>query len=294
MKYIILLIFLMKINLLLAQDNVITAGIYDTNMFYYDYNPDTVLPYGNYYIYSSSINIDLNFDSIADFEIYNLNADGNSGYQFKVTITPFNDNEVNYRRIDSIYYPNQDTTIYYHIPKPFNFGEEINDSYLYTSDVSYLYRHSSSSISGFSHEIFDWDNIGDKYLGIRMNINDTLYYGWVRLEISTGSSNGGSSEVTVMEYALSKSLQSGIFDNHYRKAIAVYPNPVKSDLNIDLPENINSGNITIIDLNGAIRRTIRISNSGFQTIHMSDLETGFYMIRVVSENNMYYSRIIKL
>lgn len=213
--------------------------------------------------------------------------------QYNVTITPYNDNEVNYHRIDSIYYTLWDSAIYYHIPRPIIFGEVINNSSFYTSSIGYIYRDSWSSLSGFSHEIFDWDNIGDRYLGIRMNISDTLYYGWIRLNISTGVTVGGASQVTVKEYALSKSLSAGIFGPYHSEKIKVYPNPLYTDLNILLPQHFNSGNILILDVNGATRRSKRILNSGLITINVSDFESGFYTLRIVGDSNMFYSKIIK-
>ena len=293
MKHLLLFIILLQINILYAQNSSITAGTYDSGMIYYNYNPDTVLPAGENGIYSCFIDIDLNFDSISDYKITNLNASGQNASNYQVEIVPYNDNEFSYHRIDSSYNYLLDTAYYYFVPSPVNYGEEINDSYLYTSAVSYLYMDRWSSISAYSNEIFDWDNIGPKYIAIRMNVDDTLYYGWIGIDISTKESQGGRSKVIVSEYALSKFLPSDISDKYYFQPIEIYPNPVTSDLNINLPKNFSSGNILILDVGGVIRRKIQVLNTGLVQISVSDLESGSYILRIGGNGQFYYKKIIK-
>ena len=276
----------MQLNILSAQDTSIVAGVYDSTLIYYNYEPDTILPFGEFPIYSSSLNIDLDFDNVTDFEIYNLNATGNYASQYLVRITPYNNNEINYYRIDSLYSILWDSMLYYHVPKPFEYGEEINDSSLYTTSIGYLYRYSYVDLQ-IPHSIDDWKGTGDRYLGIRMNINDTMFHGWIRLKISN---TGHRSKVTVMEYALSQNIESGIYNS---LSIQVYPNPVGADLNIHLPENCKSGNVLIININGVTCKSQRILNSGLITINISDFKSGLYILKILTDSNIYYSRIIK-
>jgi len=63
--------------------------------------------------------------------------------------------------------------------------------------------------------------------------------------------------------------------------LSVYPNPVSDRLNIDYKENIS--NLTVYDLSGRSVKSLTTNNST-NSIDVSDLKSGIYMLRIETEN----------
>ena len=73
---------------------------------------------------------------------------------------------------------------------------------------------------------------------------------------------------------------SGISETEVSQ-ISFYPNPVHSQLNISLPQNLSNGQIDIYNLIGSKVFSRSISNrENIKDIDLSGLETGIYMARI--------------
>ena len=124
-----------------------------------------------------------------------------------------------------------------------------------------------------------------------MNVNDTTVYGWIKLEFSTVNSYG---RLIIKEYALSKLFEpTAVHDITNNQKINLYPNPVGTTLNILLPDEKNSVDISILDIRGKIHFTQKTTNSGVIIINTEDLKSGLYIVKVTSDWKTYNSKIIK-
>jgi len=287
-RLITLIAILLYSSVLTAQDAGIIAGNHDSTMTYYDFIPDTILPYGEYPESNSSIDIDLNHDNIYDYRIESHSLQGMGGGIGNVKITPLNANEVNYYRTDSLNYGGD--LLYFNVTKPFEYGETINDSSLYTTSEAFLYYYYYfEEWEGFY--IADWCNQGDKYLGIRININDTIVYGWIRLKIKSG---WFGSEVTIMEYALTDYFEPSSIDiTEGDQEIRFYPNPVNNNLIIHIPDINQRANILIIDAVGKTCLYQRNVSTKLTTINTGALKKGLYILRVETGGKIYTRKLIK-
>lgn len=70
--------------------------------------------------------------------------------------------------------------------------------------------------------------------------------------------------------------------------LSIYPNPVNDILNIDLEGNIQS--ISVYSFQGKLIETCH----DIKTIDFSKFQNGTYIIKILSENNIYYKKIIKI
>jgi len=72
-------------------------------------------------------------------------------------------------------------------------------------------------------------------------------------------------------------------NNSNEQRISVYPNPVRSILNIDLRNIINeSGTIQILSMNGSLLKSNPISsNAGCQQVDVSNLAKGVYLCKII-------------
>ncbi len=282
----ILIIVVSAFNLK-AQNNQIIIGVYNSSMTYYDIEPDTVLPFGEYPDSEFQYAIDLNFDNKIDYTITNEGSEGLGGGIYGVWVVPADSNKVNYYRIDSVYAGN-DFYRHFHVTIPFEYGDTINKSYLFTSDIGYLYYHYwFDGWNGFT--IPEWRNLGDRYLGIRMKINDTLVYGWIRLEIET---DWGWPKTIIKDYALSKAFEQST-NNNSEKNMVVYPNPATNNINIKLPIPANSVDVSIFDINGKNHFSKNYEDTEQIRINTTNLQSGVYIVRAKTENKTYNLKMIK-
>ncbi len=116
-----------------------------------------------------------------------------------------------------------------------------------------------------------------------VTISDLSYDVVENIEIEAGVNSGMS--LTTSDIFSIQLL--GIFDNAV-KELAVYPNPVQSDLTI---EGLNgTSQITIITMEGKVVMDKQTSNN---TLNVGSLNDGLYIIRVIGENHVYTTRFIK-
>lgn len=79
-------------------------------------------------------------------------------------------------------------------------------------------------------------------------------------------------------------------DNMHDFAISVYPNPVDDKLNIKFTQNINLVSISIYN---AIGQLVHVNKNPTETIDVSDLKTGSYFIKIISDKGTASSKFIK-
>ena len=73
--------------------------------------------------------------------------------------------------------------------------------------------------------------------------------------------------------------------------ISFFPNPASDVLNINVGE-ITIKNLTILDLSGKILMVVNNINTGTNTIDVSSLTSGMYIIRFETEENIINDRFI--
>lgn len=78
--------------------------------------------------------------------------------------------------------------------------------------------------------------------------------------------------------------------------LTTYPNPVKEELRLTFPKDYQGKNIHLMVLsgNGMILKNFQISNAGqTESISISNLAKGIYFIKVITENNISQTTIVK-
>jgi hypothetical protein len=85
--------------------------------------------------------------------------------------------------------------------------------------------------------------------------------------------------------------------NELGGVIKVYPNPVSSQLMLELPVDIGSG-IGIITLHSLDGKTVRqhhlpLGSTGSYTLHVDDLSPGMYLIKLIQEEKSWLNKFSK-
>jgi len=74
-----------------------------------------------------------------------------------------------------------------------------------------------------------------------------------------------------------------------------YPNPVNNILNIDFSNKVYDCLIKIYNIYGEIVETTSVSNKNHYIINLSELKSGYYILKLIDKNNyLYNKKIIKL
>lgn len=184
--FIFLLSLLIKVNY--AQ--TINAGQTGSGVYYHDINPDTTLQ-GNKWVNNPVIlPIDMNGDSIVDFElivyVYNCGMACNHCHSY---ILPIDSNQVAFGYVDScktIYTPpgfiETDTMIHL-----FNYNDAINSSASWTnSSVNFAFRYWGQDRIDCGDNAYTSGSV--KYIGVRVYTSTSILYGWIKISGITNSS----------------------------------------------------------------------------------------------------------
>lgn len=84
----------------------------------------------------------------------------------------------------------------------------------------------------------------------------------------------------------------GISENNFDKLIAVYPNPFRNTLNIEIKALYNESiTYSVVNLVGELVKTGQFTNSSTQVLDLSGLDNGVYYLRLMNEN---FSNIRKI
>ncbi|HOE05328.1 MAG TPA: T9SS type A sorting domain-containing protein, partial [Bacteroidales bacterium] len=117
------------------------------------------------------------------------------------------------------------TYFYTNIPNIFSYNDTIDQRYTYYDSIFYLGKDSHGFVDIV---VDDWLNIGEKYIGVSMQVNDVTLYGWILVEVTDYFS------VIVKEFACNKNPYIGISPNSTAKAFELYPNPAKNEVVVAL------------------------------------------------------------
>ncbi len=81
--------------------------------------------------------------------------------------------------------------------------------------------------------------------------------------------------------------------NELENYVNVYPNPTNGNFEINISKEINSGFISIEDLNGKIIQRINSLNQGSNSIDIANTMNGIYILRIKIDSGEYITRIVK-
>ncbi|MFI5219413.1 MAG: T9SS type A sorting domain-containing protein [Bacteroidia bacterium] len=145
----------------------------------------------------------------------------------------------------------------------------------------------------------NWATSTDGYAGVRLQVNNLTYYGWVRLNVYINTQNNSSS-ITIRDYAYNSvpdqpilagdtgTVSTGITHNNIQhRYFSVSPNPATNSVTIKFSSD-KAGEISIVNLFGEVvyKQNFGGLEAGEITIDVSKFSEGMYVVRWSSgENN---------
>ncbi len=256
-KFIVLWIVLQSlIQVAIAQSNFIVCGQVDPERdVYFNYEPDLWLfpipvypgaigASGNYYV-----DIDMNGTNDIKFIFgYHSSVNSSSDYML-ITCAPGVEVVVGAQYVDSFPDFNYTDTLifnifyYTDIPKMFSENDTISTDFNY-SDTLYFCENDYYAYVYVHHG--DWHGIDNKYIGIKLNVDDSIMFAWLKVGVSNYHT------MVLKEFACNKNPYIGIVPGATAQAFDLYPNPAKNEVYIKLNgENAGkTATFTLYDLSG--------------------------------------------
>ncbi len=252
------------------------AGQTGDSIVFTDIDPNGFVDYNSQYL------IDIDKDGNNDFKIAVTVTEGGAMSRFITTsISGINENKIIYTPT-----PILDTNGIcpsYKIAKIFNYGNSIGmlkDSCKETK----LYYSTISNIG--LCQATEWSNGKDpKYIGVVLNRNDSLFYGWIKVLVAP--------TVTVMEYAVNIKLITQIQSQQGNQSIKVFPNPTKDFINLIIPNSTNYKNYNLILMNDLGVNIIEEKiNENNYTLDLRELISGKYFLVISDDYKVYTKQMI--
>ena len=136
-------------------------------------------------------------------------------------------------------------------------------------------------------------NIGDRYIGVKVNISGHIHYGWILVSYTT-------LKLTVKGFAYestpNKAIKTGDKGNvgicvkQEETSFTIYPNPAKKKFSINLKNIVNITNIKIINVLGSEVMKISMLNDNLRNIDISGLKKGIYFVQMITDDKIVISK----
>jgi len=187
-------------------------------------------------------NLDVNLDGFNDISIKCDNSNGAMGYASNYfTVKAIDSNNICYAYVDSSYCFNGYKPVYF--AKLFNLNDRITNELTYSQNEIIICKE-----LWFMKDTctFNLENIGAKYLGVKLNSHGTSGLAWVSLELYAKNSNGFSADLKETGFkSVTSSTSEGVLP-----AVLVYPIPSNGFVNVIIPELNGFLTATIFDMFG--------------------------------------------
>ncbi|PKG44114.1 T9SS type A sorting domain-containing protein [Psychroflexus sp. MES1-P1E] len=161
----------------------------------------------------------------------------------------------------------------------------IQDVLIYSSEDGVTYSPISGATSVFT-EAVSTSSMAQQFAFTEVTAS------FIRLEVI---SNYGSPDfVGFSEIAFSGVSTLGVTDYTLSDVISLYPNPAINIITINNKSKIELEGITIYDMNGRMVKHLDVKNNNLeQTIDLSDLVSGIYMVKIFNNQTYTVKRVIK-
>lgn len=133
----------------------------------------------------------------------------------------------------------------------------------------------------------EWDNVVDGFVGLRLISGGQTYYGWVRMDVSVGTSGAS---MTIKDYAYNsipnqpilagEAMTTGIIENAFTYSINLFPNPASNGFTIDLGSNHEEVKVTVADMNGKVVYTTMATDTQNMGVNTDDFAEGIYVVQI--------------
>lgn len=122
------------------------------------------------------------------------------------------------------------------------------------------------------------------------NVNEVIFYGAFN---SNHEGHKDGDKTYLSRLRLYKQGFVGLTENIKNDFLSVYPNPAVDEVRVNTAHNVQSGVVTVYDINGKL--VLKQTVNGNNTINIQSLTKGIYHIMLSLDNgNSYATKMVKL
>ena len=232
-------VFLLFTSLSLSAQ-FITAGQYQPGQYYVDLQPDTTIE-APWAIFTTQayLPLDMNGDSVVDFELHVYKSDGLGSNYIHCYIEPKNNNEVAISTTDSCFALDDCGWLeglwwVYGMVRAFEYGEQIDGNAQWADSLVYL-SYNTYSGGCFYCGAHTFEDTATSYIGVRFFTATDTVYGWIKV-------SGVTETTCTIEAIAGESATTGTSEGQINAlSVLVSPNPASGRLRFDfgraLPAN---------------------------------------------------------
>jgi hypothetical protein len=170
-----------------------------------------------------------------------------------------------------------------HLPYAIGSNSHICDT------LSEWYGADAPGIMAWNDTLGNWVNATERFLALRLNVNDQYFFGWARLSVMTGCTS-----FTILDYAFESTPQQCLIagstlsidiETKQSLNISVFPNPFSSIVTMTTSKDLQNAKLVLINTMGkTILCETSLYGSSF-TIYANNLPAGIYFIHLFQDNN---------
>jgi hypothetical protein len=226
-------------------------------------------------------NLDLNNDGTFDFQfrqIFNAAGSSSTPAYNKVGVEAFGSNMIAGSATGAYIYP-----------LALNAGDSIKPSLTWNMGTN---QSMGSYWGGPSYTYGNWPGVTNKFIGLKISVGGSTYYGWARLDVATQGT-----AFTIKDYAymnapdqpiLAGMMVTGI-SSEKQQSISIYND--NRNIYINYPGMKSGDLVYIYDASGKEIRTSQMTEQN--SIILLDTETpGIYFVRLTNNQHNYTQKII--
>ncbi len=168
-----------------------------------------------------------------------------------------------------------------------NFTDNDDDGDMVLTSVEYVFNRSANGALAYLDSdndgilnYLDNDDDGDGVLTIDEDYND-----------NNDPADDDTNANSIPDY-LESAVALGVNNFDIRNEVTVYPNPVRTLLNIDNKSNEVISNVRIYNINGTLVKEIK-SSEAMQAIPVSDMQSGIYFVKIELNQQVINYKFIK-
>jgi hypothetical protein len=254
---------------------VLAVGSTQAQIIYTDVNPDFVHAGGNV-----QVGLDLNNDATADFVIASIDTTV-SGTLIETTLcAPL----VTGNEVAGI------------SPSGYDYALALNSGTAISSTTTWIAGTCTMAyrVNGATPYAEQWNGVTDKYLGLKFLVGTATHYGWARLDCSGDT-------WTLKDYAYESTANAAInagampgtasIETLDLESLVHFINQPNNSILVRINAPLTNGEIKVVSMSGQIVSSINITSDA-ETIDMSGLSAGIYMINVISAEGTITKKMV--
>jgi hypothetical protein len=235
---------------------------------------------------------DLDYDKINDVRFMTFGDGGLGGGTGGCSVLGLNGNVKIAIRKDTAYICCPQPVLV-DVPVPFSAGDTISENQNY-SNYGWLMSTAYAASASTTAMLYPWNNIGQHYIGIRIEHSFDTLYAWIAVE-ATGNTNSYSLyTLTIDKYSSNKNTHLVVPENLIQYACVIYPNPANRTITVRVPSNNSEEHkITIVNMLGEmVYQSELIAGQNEKTFDLPGLSEGIYQLIATSATNRFTQKLL--